>query len=142
MQLDQVSLRYSVESNYQQCIDFMLECIDLIDFEPPEVAKEAVKKAKKYWSDELSVDELVNIRVSCWDYLDDNDLTLVFTGKDACIVKVVICVLYDEPASEDINEILSWFIQMMRELGDFEQEIEAIMRKNFPINCNVNRKGY
>lgn len=132
MKLDYIIKNYNVSEHYNLCTHFMLDCINSIFLSCPTPIKDAIEVARLFWSDESNPVELEKARIMCWDYLDNHNLTLIFEGAEACRIKAVISVLYAEPASDSIEEILGWFIKMMNESGDYEVEVNNALARYFP----------
>ena len=123
----------SIEIDYTNCIKFMLVCIPLVEAYSPKVALDAFSVAKKYWLEKTaSLQDLENSRVECWTYLDSNSATISLQEKRFCAVRAVICVLYPEPPGESIIDLISWFIEILYEVGEYTTKITEAFQLHCP----------
>ena len=75
---------------------------------------EALSIAEKYWIDKsLVAAELESTRVRCWRFLDERNAATNVQEKQYCALRAVMCVLYAEPPSDDIGELLEFFMEIM-----------------------------
>lgn len=120
----------AVGESYEKCIRFMLGCVVLVKNHLPDVGREAVEIAKKYWlGAKENPDELENARVKCWNYLDEQNASTNTQEKQYCALRAVICILYAEPPSDDISELIEFFLEMVvavEENIDSVRDITAI----------------
>lgn len=99
----------------------LLECLTLIKDDLPAIGLEALSIAEKYWVDKIIVSsELESVRVRCWRFLDERNAATNTQEKQYCALRAVICVLYAEPPSDDIGELIEFFMEMMSSLLSVE----------------------
>lgn len=102
------------EASYDTCIRLLLECIALFKNDLPVIGLEALSIAEKYWIDKNIVSaELESVRVRCWRFLDEKNAATNTQEKQYCALRAVICTLYAEPPSDDIGELIEFFMEMM-----------------------------
>lgn len=102
------------EANYDTCICLLVECMALLKGDLPVIGLEALSIAEKYWLDKsLVVGELESTRVRCWLFLDERNAATNAQEKQYRVLRAVMCVLYAEPPSDDIGELLEFFMEMM-----------------------------
>lgn len=102
------------EASYDTCIRLLVECMALVKDDLPVIGLEALSIAEKYWIDKSIVSaELESVRVRCWRFLDERNAATNAQEKQYFAVRAVICVLYAEPPSDDIGELIEFFMEMM-----------------------------
>lgn len=102
------------EASYDTCIRLLVECMALVKDDLPVIGLEALYVAEKYWLDKsLLAGELEITRVRCWCFLDERNAATNTQEKQYCALRAVMCVLYAEPPSDDIGELIEFFIEMM-----------------------------
>jgi hypothetical protein len=102
------------EASYDTCIRLLVECMALVKDDLPVIGLEALSIAEKYWIDKSIVSaELESVRVRCWRFLDERNATTNVQEKQYCALRAVMCVLYAEPPSDDIGELLEFFMEMI-----------------------------
>lgn len=102
------------EPSYDTCIRLLVECMALVKDDLPVIGLEALSIAEKYWIDKsLVAAELESTRVRCWRFLDERNAATNVQEKQYCALRAVMCVLYAEPPSDDIGELLEFFMEIM-----------------------------
>lgn len=96
---------------------FLIDCLEIISDSIPIVGKEALCIAKKYWVEQsVSDEELERTRVLCWDYADSLGNSINLLDKEICAMRAVICVLYSKPMSEDLGDLLEFFLMTFEKI--------------------------
>lgn len=120
----------AVGSDFKKFNLLMLECLNLIRSDIPEVGIRAIEEAKKHWHDGVDNSEkLLSERRKCWKYLDDRHGMLLSDSNDYIALRLVICVLYPEPTTIDfVRQSIDFFVEnLMRITGEY-QAILLILR--------------
>lgn len=123
-------------NDYATATRLMVECLQVIPFELPPVAISGVDVARRYWVDgSVPKQETERRRVECWDYLDELSASTNTDEPEFCAIRAVICVLYADPESDDLGEIVDFFNQMLRgtmiedDENAFSKKVLAIVDK-------------
>jgi hypothetical protein len=123
MNFDQLTDHMIATANddYATSARLMIECLQLIPFHLPLVGQTGTEVARRYWiHHSVSALDLERARVECWNYLDERSASTNTDEPEYCALRAVICVLYGEPPSDDIGELIEFFNQMLR--GALNQE--------------------
>jgi len=106
----------AASDNYKLAVQMMTECLRLIPFEMPDVAISGITLAQGYWWDgAVSKDDLENARVACWNYLVEQSDSALASTPNVSAVRAVICVLYAESSSDDVGDMIYFFVQVLRD---------------------------
>lgn len=111
--IERVSQAYSVESDYGKLICFMVDCLELIPTNNSEADRFGMQTAKNFCQGKATDDELKEARIACWKYIDQNGGTQDIANIKTCSTRAILCALYKDPPSEEISEILSWFLKVL-----------------------------
>jgi len=117
MYLDDLTDRMTatVGEDYGKSVRLMIECLQLIPFHMPHVASIGLGVANRYWIKHSLLDsELEKARVDCWNYADERSESTDTETPEDFAVRAVICVLYEAPPEEGIDEAISFFNEMLR----------------------------
>lgn len=135
MTLDQLVdvIESDVGDSYEQCICLMLGCITLVEKFLPKIGFEALELARKYWMEKsINSSQLEEARVRCWQYLDKRNASTNTQEKEYCALRSVICVLYVEQPSDDIGELIEFFLEMISSVEGNINSIERIVKEQLP----------
>jgi hypothetical protein len=97
-------------------VQAMICCLDLVSENCPSVGQRGVDVAKQYWVEGASIHaEVEKARIACWDYVDGDSALADEKEISKSAVDAVICVLHPEAPSDDIGELVEWFLQRLRD---------------------------
>jgi len=82
-------------------------------FTLPSVATDALDVARCFQRSQASAEQLERARIQCWEFLDAKSASTDFSQPEICAIRAVICILYAESPSEDVSELLSWFLTLV-----------------------------
>ncbi|WP_156957955.1 hypothetical protein [Paracidovorax oryzae] len=111
--VEKVSQKYSVESDYSKLICFMVDCLELIPANNSEADRFGMRTAKNFCQGKATDDELKEARIACWKYIDQNGGIQDIANAKTRSTRAILCALYKDPPSEEISEILSWFVKVL-----------------------------
>lgn len=111
--IEKVSQAYSIESDYRKLICFMVDCLELIPTNNSEADRFGVEAAKNFCQGKATDDEIKKARIACWKFIDQNGGTQDISNPKTCSTRAILCALHEEPPSEEISEILSWFVKVL-----------------------------
>jgi hypothetical protein len=94
-------------------------------------ARNTFAVATRYWAGQATETELEAARVGCWRVLDESNAATNLADKEHCATRAVICVTYATPSSDDIVEVLTWFVKVVRLAGCPESHIESSLIEVF-----------
>jgi hypothetical protein len=116
MNLDQLT-GYMIEAlseDYPAAMAVLVDCLDLIPFELPEVGRTAREVAERVWiKRDLPEAALQAARVKCWEYLDDRSAGTNVEEPEFCAVRAVICTLYSSDPPDDLVDTIDFFNQVL-----------------------------
>jgi hypothetical protein len=110
---------------------FMLDCLELIQDDCPDVAKEGIAAGVAYCEGSITAKELENARVKCWKYLDKHYEIDDFKTKEVCMIKAVNSALYSEMNSYEVDDTISFFAGMMKRSGVSGSTLRKYLTKHF-----------
>lgn len=120
MEVDELADKIIIVSggDFRKLMCLLIKCLEIIPFEIPQEGRVAIEVAKKFWNERKgSSKDLEKVRVKCWKYVDRNS---VFTkereGKELFALRAIICILYPEPQSDDVYEVVDFFIEMLHSI--------------------------
>jgi hypothetical protein len=127
--LTRVSRQFESHEVHAILMRFMCDCLVVVQQHLPEVAKSALNLARKFWFNKEGVgDDLLAARIDCWRYLDEKKRSIDIQDQEDFAMRAVICVLYDEPESEDFTaETVRWFSTLLNRLDPPSDKIELMM---------------
>jgi len=94
-------------------------------FNLPAVAIDALEIARRFQRSQASPEQLARARVKCWEFLDAKSASTDFSQPETCAIRAVICFLYAEPPSDDVAELLSWFLTLVKKMDASEAVPDA-----------------
>lgn len=120
----------SIGDDYYTCNKFMLDCLPLVTNYLPQVGIETLDIAKKFWLQKSIEDtELESVRIKCWNYLDTRHASTNIQDKEFCALKALICILYASPPSEDLGDVVEFFLKMILKVSNNIDYINNIVEK-------------
>jgi hypothetical protein len=117
MSLDELTEHMIAVCNnrYTSLVRVMIECAQLAWSQLPPVGVAGIKVARDYWVEQsVPASKLEHARVDCWNYLDERSASTNTVVPEYCAVRAVICVLYAEPPSDDLGDIVCFFNAMLQ----------------------------
>ncbi|BEV16224.1 hypothetical protein HBDW_30120 [Herbaspirillum sp. DW155] len=103
---------------FRRVCGFMTAYLGL--FTLPSVAADALEVATRFQRSQASAEQLERARIRCWESLDAKSASTDFSQPDICAIRAAICFLYAEPPSEDVAELLSWFLTLVAKMDASE----------------------
>jgi len=120
----------NVGEGYDRCIRVLLGCVALVKSHLPDVGIEALSVAEKYWLEQsLSSDQLEAERIKCWNYLDERGASTNTQDKEYCALRAVICLLHAQQPSDDIGELIEFFLEMVDSITNDLALVDKTVRK-------------
>ena len=99
-------------------LGFLIEVVETLGLKFSSSGPAPLATAKDYISGALSEKEYRVAANLWWGYLDGKDAVRDFQSEDALTARIAICLLsvtLDE--KEELGEHLSWFFEMLEQLG-------------------------
>jgi hypothetical protein len=119
----------SGNNDYASSMRIMIQCLQLIRCIVPAVGVASMKVARRFWEfHSVPTSDLERARVNCWQYLDERSASTNTELPEYCAVRAVICVLYAEPPSDDLSELVGFFVEMLAGALDHESESTFVSR--------------
>jgi len=117
----------------KQCIQFMLECLSLIEQKLPSIAVEALTVAKEYLAGRTSLESVSEMRLQCWQYLRQHYPGVLFKHSEVNAIRAVIFLLHAQEHPEDRNIVdhLSFFLMLVNDVEPHRKEEETLLPKYF-----------
>ncbi len=115
----------------QEINRFMLDCLELVRNECPEVAKNAISVAELFCSGDASPEELKEVNHACWSYLKKRNASTNTEEKKFCMVRAVICALVSDVNSDYLGELFEFFVEMMCKSGDYKYTVRDQLIAHF-----------
>jgi len=117
-------------------LNFLIKVIEILglDFSSSDHSN-PLAITKSYISGNLSEEKYRATANVWWGYLDDNNATRDLKNKDALMVRLSICLLsvtLDEV--DELGEHLSWFFEVLEQLGINLNKPIAMMSEYFKFN--------
>lgn len=107
----------------------MLRCLKSSPLVMPEIGVSALNLAIKYWADEsATADELTQMRVACWKYLDSKDASTRVDTPDIASMRAIMCALYTDEESTLFEEFEIFFSFLIIAVPK-SHGLEAMLRK-------------
>ena len=104
--------------DYRFAVGILVRCLKEIEESLPKEGLEALDISKAYWLNGEGTDgELTRSRVACWKYLDNHGSSTDLSRKEFRAMRALICTLHPEPPSEDLSELVEFFLQMCSDDG-------------------------
>jgi hypothetical protein len=132
--LESIASVYPLPNSYDRCIAFMLSGLGLVRDQMPGVARNALAQATRYWASQNQDVSLEDQKVMLWKHLDRMARTHGGDVKEEALLRSVLFVLDVRPATEDVLELLDWFIQFLCQAGARDTEVAAQLQANFPLH--------
>jgi hypothetical protein len=79
----------------------------------PVIAHDAIRVFRAFEAGEASAEQLEQMRVKCWEYLDSHHVSTDLSDPVVRIVRALICALYVASPDSEISELLAWFICLL-----------------------------
>lgn len=116
-----------------ECNRFSLDCLALIRHKLPPVALEGVACVTAYLAGQIPLQSVTEMRIQCWQYLDENHKHAALDDPTVSAVRSVISLLgaQDPPERRDIVDHLSFFLMFVNNVEPHFEEEEVLLRKHF-----------
>lgn len=131
--LVKVKNKFDIDRGYVVGLKFMIECLKEIQEECPAIAKKAILSAEKFMAGTINAEVLTAERVACLAFLKKKKSSKL-DRRTLFQMQAVICALYPEPPSDDLLEILDWFVEKFSETGNFNDLILIHIKNFFEID--------
>ncbi|MBR7784001.1 hypothetical protein [Undibacterium luofuense] len=130
--VDAMQKRLGPAETFRYVCGFMTAYLDL--FCLPVVARESLELAKRFQRSEASTAQLEHARIQCWEFLDSKSASADFSESETCAIRAAICFLYAESPSEDISELLAWFLTLVEKMNVDKAVVDAacFLKTYFP----------
>ena len=126
--------KYNAEQGYAISIRFMVDCLKIIQNDCSDIARESILVAERFCARDATADELTAARVACWTYLDKMKKKSPATKLDGLRMQAVISALYPEPSSDDLLEILTWFVDIFIKVGNYDEIVFEKLKDHFKLD--------
>ena len=114
---------------------FILQLIQQLNIQFLESKPDPVSIAKDYINNDINEDEYLSAADAWWGYLDKSGSVDHARDEDAIKARLAIFLLSAKFDSEDdIAEHLSWFFELLEELGINLTEAISMMRQFFDFD--------
>ncbi|WCM94289.1 hypothetical protein M5C99_06055 [Acidovorax sp. NCPPB 2350] len=130
--VERISLQYSVKSHYHIAICFMVDCLGLIKTDASDADRLGMQVARDFCLGIANNKDIKEARIACWKHIDQNGGSQNISDPKTCTTRAILCALYEEPPSEEISEIIEWFLQMLLSVEKAHEEIYKRIIKYFP----------
>ena len=110
---------------------FMVESCELIQDKLPDVAKQGLEVAKRYWTGKGTEQEVEAARVRSWEYIDAAPGGGSLENQNVCATRAVICLLFPNWAAEEGEDHLHWFVEVLNKVEDHWDELAAMLERRF-----------
>jgi hypothetical protein len=116
-----------------ECNRFSLDCLALIRYKLPPVALEGLACVTEYLAGQLTLQSVTDMRIKCWQYLDENYKHAPLDDPMVSAVRAVICPLHAQqnPDERNIVDHLSFFLMLVNNVEPHFQEEESLLRAYF-----------
>ena len=132
--VDEFEKRFGPSTASEKANRVMIDYISLIRAPLPKIAAEGLAAAKQFAHGLIGADEATSARVRCWKYLDEQKASTDLSTPQYCIVRAVICALYDpRESSESVGETLDFFFRMANKFEDHSGDAVPLLRKRFHV---------
>lgn len=122
-------LKSRIHGDYQNCIEFMIECTKIYHKFIPAVGIKSLEIAKDYWLEKKSgVGDLEIAKVNCWNFLDENKLSTRFDTPEACALRAMMLLLYPESDNEHPDDNLDFYFDMLSLMNISKKELEDLIK--------------
>jgi hypothetical protein len=124
--------QFGREAAYFRSGQFMIAYLSLsIDALPP-IAQEALNVAEQFWRGQASQDDLLAMRVRCWNYLGPQEQDI--KGTHLAAMRAVICTLYGtdtQHQTADADFLVDFFLHWAEMVEDHSQELQGMLEQHF-----------
>lgn len=96
---------------------FMMRYMELAQLKAPLVVIDALSIGNAYQLGKATPEQLEQARLCCWAYIDERTNSADLSKPDVCAVRAAICFLHPEPKSDDVFELVSWYLILMEKTG-------------------------
>jgi hypothetical protein len=131
--LTAVASVYQLPDAYDRCVSFMLSALGLVRSQMTEMAATAFAEAASYWSGQIQDVSLEAQKVILWRHLDGMVRTKANADREEAVLRAVLFVLDLKPATDDIFELLDWFVQFLCGAGAQASDIAALLQEHLPV---------
>lgn len=129
--LERFQEEFGLKETYKRVNHFMISYLSNMKDSLPEVAHNGLQIAEKFHDGLSTHIDLENARVKCWEFLDKKSASLDVTDPENCAVRAAICFLYADPPSDDLPELLEWFLVLANKVEDHSSEIAPLLERHF-----------
>ena len=116
-----------------ECNRFSLDCLSLIQHELPSIAAQAFTLLTEYINGQARLQTLVDMRIKCWQYLDENHKHAPLHDPVVSAIRAVIFSLQAQQTPEERNFVdhLSSFLMWLNNVEPHFEEQESLLQKHF-----------
>jgi hypothetical protein len=126
--------QFGREAAYVRSDQFMIAYLSLSIDALPSIAREALRVAKQFWSGHASQDDLLAMRVRCWNYLGPREQEIKNPHRPA--MRAVICTLYGTDTKHqtaDADFLVDFFLYWVEMVEDHSHELEGLLKQHFCV---------
>ena len=123
--------RLGLNEAFRRVCNFVIAFVELFQGTIPLVAKDALIVVKAFWRGDASAEQVELARIKCWEYLDSKSASTDFSNPETCAIRAVICILYAEPPSEDMAELVGWFLTLMEKVDGIAPDLNSLQKIHF-----------
>ncbi|MFO0553457.1 MAG: hypothetical protein U0271_34055 [Polyangiaceae bacterium] len=111
--------------HYAKCVRGMLPILDLVRAHLPPLAIKALRDAQAYWHGQPGI-SLLPHKERIWRHMDE---IISDSLVEQAALRAVLCVLDEKPATEDVSELLEWFVEFVCTAGGNEAEVVSALER-------------
>lgn len=117
----------------KNAVEFMVDCLSLVEHKMPTIAKEALRVARGYPAERATLDAVVEMLDRCWLYLDEQYRGKDLSDPEVSAIRAAIFILFDlqHPEEFEIVDSLSFFLRLVNNIERHLQEEESLLRVHF-----------
>jgi len=117
----------------RECTQFSLDCLALIRHRLPPIASEAAKIVRRYLENQLSLEDVIDTSLKCWQYLDEHYKNVPITDPSVSSIRAVIFPLDAQKTQERRNIVdhLSSFLELVNNVEPHHMQEEELLRVHF-----------
>lgn len=130
--LERVAADYALPGSYGRCIAFMLDGIGLVEGLLPRMARDALAVATRYWVGGDRSASLEEEKCAVWTHLDRGNRDGGLDETTESRLRVVLFVLDTSPSTDDMFELLDWFVQFLSGAGANGEDVIGLLGAHFP----------
>ena len=133
MKLIKIYERYDAVSDHKLLVRFMLSCMKEIKISYPAFSLGWFDLLEQYLLGQDVTEEMESARKECWEHLGFDSDNKDLSKEEVFALRTFTCALTAPDEDDEIDELIRWFIDMIKGAGLNEEIINEKLIQYFDV---------